>query len=221
MKHAIIIAAALAALCSCSSIRYAKDFSAEQVDGMALFAPDSYVNYIAADGFSQQDDSLSALACEALSRGALELGLPVSKTLPLDGDEYKAMKEFMQDVIGCPRTRVFECRIPAILDGMLEREGSRYGLILVSEGMKRDIHRYRAKLALGIAMAVITAVISFGSLIYEDIPVKHTSHVWAALIDSAEDRLVFFDSVEWEMDPVNARRVKKQVANLMKDFPKK
>ena len=220
MKHAIIIVAALAALCSCSSIRYAENFSAEQVDGMALFTPDSFVTYIASDGLSSQDDSLSALAREALVQGSYQTGLPVTKVLPLSGDEFSAMKGFMQEVIGCPRKMALEARVPAILDELLEQEGCRYGLILVSEGMKRDINKYRAKLALGIAMAVVTAVISFGTVVYEDIPVKHTSSVWAAMIDSEENRLVFFDSVEWESDPVDVRRVKKQVANLMKDFPK-
>ncbi len=220
MKHASLLALLLAVLCSCSSYRYAEGFEPENVDGIALFAPDSYVTYLASDGIETKNDSLSALASGILVRAALEIGLPVRSVIELDIEGENARKAFMQEVIARQSALRFQTTVPDVFDNLLEKEGCRYGLLLVSDGMKRDMHNYRKMLAAGIAMTVVTAILSFGTMVYENYPMKYSSVVCAALIDSQEDKLVFFNKEDWEADPVKLKHVKRQVARMMARFPK-
>ena len=226
MKHIPSVLLAAALLCSCASSRYAVGFSAGQVGEMALFTPDSYVNYIDEKGMTVFHDSLSAVASSVLEEAVLESGVPVVKVLGTDFQEASSVKDFARMVIGQPSRRMsFLVPVPDAIDRRLEAEGMRYGLILVSDGMDRDVRGYRKDIAVGVALGIVTGVVSAllggGGYSYSA-PYRNSSSIWAIVVDAEEDRIVFYDdSPEREISPLKKSGVRAQVSTLLKAFVRK
>ena len=225
MKKLLLLAAATALLASCAPARFAKGTTASDIDSMLLLQPDTYITYIGASGEVEHSDSLSEAAAEILIRETLGSGLPVQECLLLDGNQKREMKSFMQMMLSLRQKVTFELEIPSLLDLALESRGYRYGLIIISEGMTRDVKNYKKEAFFGVTLAIVTAVISALFLpgnvdVYSNsLPARYSARAWAVVLDAETNRVVFRgETNEEERNPLDERTARSQIRQIFRRF---
>ena len=111
--------------------------------------------------------------------------------------------------------------IPELLDRVLEEEGHRYGLLVFAEGMTRDKKGYTKDAIKGAFITLATAILSLGTAVMVTTPEMYSSRVYAAVLDSETDQVVFFNVRNpEETHPLRPDPVRKQLTKLLKDFLK-
>ena len=204
-RSALLLGILLSAA-SCASSRFASDVKASDINAMVLFQTDSYVDHIWDDGVRAFDEDETSVAAGLLVKSVLSLGLPVKGLVGMDDSETAEMKAFMQALIPLTKKEALRMKIPALLDQRLERDGFRYGLIVVGEGMTRSAKNFRKQVFAGVAIGVITTILSLGTVTYTMEVMRHSSSIWTAVIDSQEDRIIFYGASEGrEISPVDEK----------------
>lgn len=208
------------AVSSCGTARYYAGFTpASAGKDVALLGPVSGIFYLDEKNVESFSDSLS-LESEELIAGMLsQINAPVSSRIELDDQEKDEVAAFMNYLKGYNQKQIGDLPIPEPLDFLLEAEGQRYGLIVFSQGMTRDRKGYVKEAVKGAAMGIATAILSLGMISVYSAPVRNASHIYTAIIDSEEDRIVFYNqSTPEESDPFKPEAVRKQLSKLLKDF---
>ena len=128
---------------------------------------------------------------------------------------------FMAYVAAHDRRQAGEFKIPTALDELLESSGYRYGLLLFADGVSRDVGDYIGKTALGVGLAIVTAVLTMGMVSVYTYPTPAVSLMYAAVLDSQTDRIVFYNLREYEdLNTTSEKSVRRQLSRLLKDFRK-
>ena len=175
--------------------------------------------YIDKDNSEHYDESMSAASDMLVGRIAGEMGLPISGTMALDSLQREEAVGFMQYLAGANTTRVDAAPIPAALDDLLEDAGCRYGLLIYTDGMKRDMGGYIRDAAVGAFFSIFVAVVTLGMVVPYVTPTAHTSAVSAAILDSYTDRVVFYGvNQPSESDPLQEGTIRRQLKRLLKGF---
>ncbi len=211
--------AAVAALTSCATARFYSGFTPAAAGEMVLLGPVSTQFYIDANDKEFYSDSLSMASEELLSDVTVRLGMPVKEIFPLDSLQMEETVGFMRYLDAASEQKVGEAPIPSALDELLEAEGYRYGLLMYAEGMTRDRSRYVKDAVGSTLLSVFIAVATLGLIVPYAIPVAHTSAIYAAVLDSETNRVVFFNwSGPREVSPLEEKHVRSQLADIFRDF---
>lgn len=223
MKRILIILLAAATLSSCATAKFYSGFTSEAAAGeMVLLGPVSTQFYIDKNDKEAYSDSLSAVSENLLADLSERMGMPVNAICPLDSLQKEEAVGFMRYLNLKSKKAIGEAPIPTALDELLEEEGYRYGMLLFADGMTRDKSGYVKDAVKGAVLGVVIAIVTLGTIIPYNVPLAYSSGIYAAVLDSQTDRVVFYSvSGPNETNPLLEQPVRGQLARLMNDFMKK
>ena len=222
MKRILIVLLAVAALSSCATSRFYSGFTPEaSVNEMALLQPVSRQFYLDSRNNEFYSDSLSLVSENLMEALTPAIGVPVNCVLPLDSLQREEAAAFMAYVAAHDKRQAGEFKIPTALDELLEASGYRYGLLLYADGVSRDVGDYIGKAAFGIGLGILTTILTMGMVSFYTYPTPAVSLMYAAVLDSQTDRIVFYNLREYEdLNTTSEKSVRKQLSRLLKDFRK-
>ena len=207
-------------LSSCGPTRFYAGFTPTEVmHGMALLGPLSEQYYIDKQNYEAYSDSLS-LVSESLITSYVEEILPITQRVQLNQIETEEAIAFMDFITSQKQKMRGEYPIPVALDDLLELRGERYGLLICAYGMTRDIKGYAKDVAKGLLVGIATAVLTMGAASMYGIPVNYYSNIYAAILDSETDRIVFYNlhGQGAEINPIQPVPVMRQLDSIFRDF---
>ena len=222
MKRILIILLAVVALSSCATSRFYSGFTPEaSANELALLSPVSRQFYLDSKDNEYYSDSLSVVSENLMEALTPAIGVPVNCVIPLDSLQREEAAAFMAYVAAHDRRQAGEFKIPTALDELLESSGYRYGLLLIGDGVSRDVGDYIGKTALGVGLAIVTAVLTMGMVSVYTYPTPAVSLMYAAVLDSQTDRIVFYNLREYEdLNTTSEKSIRRQLSRLLKDFRK-
>ena len=218
----MLLLLAVAALTSCATSRFYAGFTPESAaNEMVLLHPVSHQFYLDSRDNEFYSDSLSVVSEDLMAQLAPAVGVPVNCVIALDSLQREEAAAFMAYVAAHDRSKAGEFAIPSALDDLLEESGYRYGLVLYADGVSRDVGDYVGKAAFGLGLAIFTAIITLGTVSVYTYPTPAISVMYAAVLDSQTDRIVFYNLREYEdLETTSEKSVRKQLSRLLKDFRK-
>lgn len=219
MKKLLVISIiAIIALSSCSTGRYFAGFKAEDAEReFALLGPISHQYYTDSHRNEFYSDSLSVLSENLICEIVPQVGVHVNCLLPLDSLQREEAEAFICYVAAHDVDKANDFPIPDVLDKLLEESGYRYGLLLLSEGMSHDAGEYLGRVAFGLGLGILTAIMTGGLFAVYAVPTPSMAVMYAAVLDSRTDRVVFFNLREYDTyNPVTYNNVKAQLSALLK-----
>ena len=207
---------------SCATARFYAGFTPEAArQEMVLLGPVSNLYYLDRDHRESFSDSLSTASEELVAGLVSELGVPVSGRLELDAGQKEDAVAFMRHLLSQEPKLRSVIAIPSSMDGALEAQGCRYGLLLFAEGMTRDTKGYVKEAAAGLLLGLATAILTMGAVSVYSTPEAYESQVCAAVLDAQDDRVVFYNmSRPQERHPLRPGHVRRQLSSVLKDFLK-
>lgn len=210
------------AVSSCATARYYGGFAPESVGReMALLGPVSTIYYLDEKNHESFSDTLSAFSETLIADLVDELGVPVSGRIELNDDEKEEASAFLHYLADRNEKHLDKFPIPGILDEVLEAQGYRYGLVLVTRGMTRDAKGYAKEVATDALIGVATAILTLGTFVVLPTSDAYSSQFFAAVLDAEADTIVFFNMTgPKEKHPLHPDLVRKQLRKLLKDFVK-
>ncbi len=208
------------AFASCSTARFASGFSADTASqGMVLLGPSALHYYLDDKNRSALDDSLSFETQELFAAIVANMDLPVTRRIQLDSAEHVEAIAFMDYLKYQPKKTQMSCPIPTVLDQLLEAEGERYGLLLISEGMTRDKKGFAKEVGRSILVGAVTALLTLGTVTASGAVYSAYSGVYAVVLDSETNRVMYYDFNETDKSPLDPK-VSKQLEKLLKGLRK-
>ena len=210
------------ALSSCGTAKYYAGFTpATASEGMVLLGPSSVQFYLDKKNVESYDDSLSTVSEASIAKLVNDMPLPITGRIQLDSLQKEEAVGFMRFLNARDGKVRGEYPIPGLLDEILEAEGHRYGLLIYADGMSRDTKGYAKEVAKDVLLGVATAVLTMGMASVYGTSVYCVSHIYAAILDSETDRIVFYNmSVPTESHPLKVNPVRKQLDDIFRDFLK-
>ena len=217
--HLLLVALAVS---SCATAKYYGGFTPEAArQDMALLGPVSCIYYLDDKNQESFSDTLSTFSETLIASLVDELGVPVSGRIELDADQKEEAVAYVRFLTAQNPKQRGEFRIPDILDQALEAQGSRYGLLVFAEGMTRDKKGYTKDAVKGALISVATAILTLGTAVMVTTPEMYSSRIYAAVLDSEKDQVVFFNVRNpEETHPLRPDPVRKQLKKLLKDYLK-
>ena len=221
MKKILILLLCAAALSSCATARFYSGFKPSAYGDLALLEPISHQFYLDSRDKEYYSDSLSIVSENLMAGLTPAIGVPVNALLPLDSLQREEAEAFMEYVAAHDRRLAGDFKIPTALDEVLEESGYRYGLLLFADGVSRDVGDYIGKAALGMGLGILTAILTMGMVSVYTYPTPAVSLMYAAVLDSETDRIVFYNLREYEdLNTTSEKSVRRQLSHLLKDFRK-
>ena len=219
--HLLALIGLVLAFSSCSTARFAPNFSADAASqGMVLLGPSALHYYLDEKNHSSLDDSLSFETQELLATIVTSNGLPLTRRVQLDSTEHAEAVAFVDYLHNKSKKTQMNCPIPTALDQLLEAEGERYGLLIFCEGMSRDKRGFAKAVTKSLLLGAAVAVLSMGTVRATGAVYSAYSGVYAVVLDSVTDRVVFYNFNEEEHSPLEVQEVFEQVEKLLKDLRK-
>ena len=217
--HLILVALAVS---SCATAKYYGGFTRESArEDMALMGPVSCIYYLDEKNHESFNDTLSAFSETLVANLVDELGVPVTGRIELNDDEKSETFDLMHYLASSKAKKQEFFPIPGLLDRALEEEGHRYGLLVFAEGMTRDKKGYTKDAVKGAFITLATAILTLGTAVMVTTPEMYSSRVYAAVLDSETDQVVFFNVRNpEETHPLRPDPVREQLSKLLKDFLK-
>ena len=218
--HLLLVAMAVS---SCATAKYYGGFTPETArQDMALLGPVSCIYYLDDKNQESFSDTLSTFSETLIASLVDELGVPVSGRIELTEDEEKSeVFELMHYLSEQRSNKQKYILIPGVLDRALEEHGCRYGLLVFAEGMTRDKKGYTKDAVKGAFITLATAILTLGAATMIVTPEMYSSRIYAAVLDSEMDQVVFFNVRNpEETHPLRPDPVRKQLRKLLKDYLK-
>lgn len=210
------------ALSSCGTVKYYAGFTpAAASEGMVLLGPSSVQFYLDSKNQESYDDSLSTVSEALIAMLVNDMPLPITGRIQLDSLQKEEAVGFMRFLNARDDKVRGDYPIPGLLDELLEAEGRRYGLLIYADGMSRDTKGYAKEVAKDVLLGVATAVLTMGMASVYGTSTYCVSHIYAAILDSETDRIVFYNmSVPSESHPLKPKPVRRQLDDIFHDFLK-
>lgn len=219
--HLLALLGLVLAFSSCSTARFASNFSADTArQGMVLLGPSALHFYLDEKNHSTIDDSLSFETQELLANMVTSNGLPVTRRVQLDSTEHVEAIAFIDYIKNKSKNVQMSCPIPTALDRLLEAEGERYGLLIFCEGMSRDKKGFAKEVTRNILVGAAVALLTLGTMTVAGSAYSAYSGIYAVVLDSMTDRVMFYNFKEEEHSPLEVQKTFDQLENLLKDLKK-
>ena len=216
---ALLALGAAAALSSCGGSRYiAHHTPASTIDELALFRPFALVGYIDKGNRILPSDSMSSVTAALLDSTARAHGNRLRIDTCLDyADACLGQAVFQEIDVLTQRMRATKNKGPVpispVLDSLLESRGYRYGMTLVATGHGRRKGNYGGQVAKSAAVGILTLGM------YVPIPIKADLTLYALIVDSERDEVVFSDrTLPYEKSPPDPRVVEDRLTLVFEDY---
>lgn len=217
--RALFLALLLLLLFGCASQRYMSGISSEQLGSIALVQPNSHQSYIDRDGTMAYNDSLSWRSVDLLTDELMHSHLQIPQWIATTDSQIDEIWAFMDAMAVQKTRRIGDMLSSQPIDSLLLANGYRYGLLVCANGFSRHNRNYGLSVATGVIVGVLTAVLTLGTYVYMPLPNKGSSHIYAAIVDAEEHRIVFYNrNTPEEAEPLDAKTIRKQIKTLFKDF---
>ena len=230
MKRFVLIATVLLSA-SCSTYHYVSE-DAASVDDITLILPYSRVFYIDKDGESY-DEKQSVEQQKILTGLLYGMGLPIKDTLNVVGlPNQKDLDEEISFLPAINPKEVGNLNSDGPVDKLLEKNGSRYGLILFSEGFVKDKALYKSEVAKTLIVGIVGGLVGGaigGALGGSGIGLSYVatpgwaygSSLYAMLIDTQTDKVLYYNRVNpEERNPMKSETLASQLEKLLKKLPR-
>lgn len=218
MKRLIVGLAAIVALVSCAPTKYVAPDLGSTLDKVAIVTPFTYIEFLDQNNLKAYDDSLSGACAHLITEALAQSGLPTTQVIPIDFQEADAaFPDALASLRDVNPKYAGQTHVPPVLRNLLLDNGARYGVIVFANGFSRDRKGYAKAAALGVGLAVLTAVISMGTVSAYAIPVKSEMSTWIGIVDAEEDCFVFYNArYEEGAEPAIPHHVTRQIQKLLK-----
>lgn len=219
-KRIFLFVFAFAALSSCGTTRYVSDISAAQAVPMVLIHPYSQLEYVQSNG-DVTNDAPSSRDAEEILVQSVRIQFPEVSSV-IGTDDVVNTEDIRSSLSALPYVNVKtigSSAVPAAVRNLILENGGRYGVLVYSDGFTRDIKNYRKSVAKDVFLAVVTTVVSLGTITMIGSSYKYGSHVYLMVVDAAEDRVIYYDkSIPEEANPLSQKSINRQVAAIKKHF---
>jgi hypothetical protein len=189
-----------------------------EVTDLRMMEPFSYISMIKKGNRSQLDDSISFISKQLV----LKVIESYKGQVPLTGEiilsdtaiNHSLEKEYELLILTADRTKnITNLKITPTLDKILEANGTRFGLLIVTTGFTRAKGNYGKQVAKGAALGILTLGM------YYQVPVKAYSTIYAMIVDSQEDNIAFFrKSFLQDMEPLDESVLTKQFKKIFDGY---
>ena len=219
-KIAAIATAALLAM-SCAATKYVSGVDTSTIDEVAVIGPVSDIEFVVKELYTR-DDSLSdvnrTIVLNALHTG----GMPISKVL--DPDSSDAHGQIFEDVRALtmvyPRKLDGRTLTPAVRD-FLQENGCRYGVLMYSNGFRRDAADYFKRNAILFVLDLMLSIVFPGGETFYYAEDRQATNLYMMVADAQEDKILYYKKIERPGEnPVRERPVTRRVHRMVKKFYK-
>lgn len=221
MRNILIVILAFGILMSagCTTRRaFTSSVSVGEITEMALFTPLSDIWYIEKGNDSERSDSLSRVSSDITTKvlETIPLRPEITKYISIeDEDELIAFKGELDYLYGQLENakRNQAVNLLPVIRSMLDANGKRFGMIVLTSGFSRRKGNYGGQVAKSFAVGLLTLGM------YVPVPIKSHSNVYVFIVDAESNQVVFYrKSVEQEGEPLDEIQVEKQLNNILKDY---
>lgn len=223
-KISTIIIAAMAAFAatSCGSTIYmAENYQIDDIRNVMMFEPVSKIETIGKKDIAVTDE-LGCIASENLVLKTFEesdRGLNILSVYSPDEAGRNQIRKDVENIFAQhlelnEYQRAGEIVVPANIDNILERTGSRYGMVVYCYGFSRTAANYAGELAKEFALTFVLGQ-------YAPSSYKDKSNIYIYIIDSKENKVVYHDAyVGPDYNPLKPKHIQKQVKVMTKRMMK-
>jgi len=212
------------ALFSCAPTKYVASGLTGLRD-VAVISPYAYIEQVDRDSVFY-DDSISrvcaAMTSNALIHSPMSTGTVIPVELGGEDPTYSDAIAYLADIVP---DQAGLAPIPAALDELLEAYGQRYGIVVYASGYAktprlygREVAATAGGVAASVGLSVLMAVASFGtfySVPIVSVPQKNMLFIRLAVIDSQEDRFVYYKLIADSVSPTNHKFIEKKIRKAL------
>lgn len=222
MKFLILSLMTVLALSSCAATKYIAKTDFNSISDVAIVSPVTSIEFLDKKGNSSYDDSLSAECARLITEALGRSPLPTGSFVDIDFDSTgAACREAVASFRNIQPKKAGETPVPHALDSLLEVNGKRYGIFVLAEGFTRDRGNYGKAVAMGLGLALVTTVATMGMATAYSVPYKSATQVWMTVVDSENDKIVFYNSQSREdSEPAKEKHIDALISRMLKDFRK-
>ncbi len=189
-----------------------------EVTDLQQIEPYSYISKIESGNKRILNDTASKESRQLLIKISNEL----KGQIPLTGEitvvdtaiKRKLEKEIEFLCISAERLKnITDLKLTPLIDSLLERNGKRFGLIIVSVGFTREKGNYGKQIAKGAALGILTLGM------YYQTPIKANSTIYAMIVDAQENNISFFrKSSLQDKEPLDENILTKQFKDVFEGY---
>ena len=210
-------AAALLMLASCMTSRYTSDINVSQIDEIAFFQPRA-IQFFFATKTSFREESLSAASETLMEDLITSYRYPFSDKIAMDyADKDRDVAKWIDGFSDLEVSDAKRLRVPRSLHDKIVESGHRYGIVVHSYGYIQSQEMYDQerfdKLVEDIVRTLFNQTPRYATI------EQYGNALYAAVIDSQTDRVIYFSRVLSNADhPLSRACVGGQMKKLLKDF---
>jgi hypothetical protein len=212
----ILLAAAM--LSSCGTTYTAAGTNVSKIDELALIEPRSIIFYFDNPKSGYRDESLSDASEQLVTEILTSTRYPFTDIVLADYEgNGKSIAKWIDVFSDLGSSDIKKLRVPKALSELIKSTGHRYGIVVHAYGFIESNEAYNAEKTAELVGNVIRTLF--------DEPKQYTAGdqvgnaLYAAVIDTQTDRVIYFNSVLSNADhPLSRRDVSVQMRNLLKKF---
>lgn len=207
---------------SCSSSRYvAKNVSTTcEIQDIVLLNLESSISLIEKGDNAVFSDSMSTASKKMLTQIALSepTKIPVVACEEYSEQDVRLLDEFFVSFLKMDKSNYEYAAIPQQVDSLIEKTGHRYGMMLYATGFKRTKANVRKMMAKYLLIDLAVGIVTLGTVIPYAYPVEYNSTLYTMVVDSQENRVIFVNHCNMDIDPFEEIDVRDQMLELFYDF---
>lgn len=190
------------------------DVNVQEINDVVLIEPQTEIGLITKGNNVFANDSLSDVASRNLEK-ILTYSVRHTHVTSIEHiGQNQEINNFIFHLSHMQKNEIEYVTIPSFIDSLIESSGKRYGLIARQSGFTRTRWNRTAQVTKAVSLSVLSAVLTLGmAYVYVD-PIVAVSEISLAIIDSYENKVVFFNMVSTENEPLDETKTSKLIFNL-------
>lgn len=194
-----------------------KSVKASEINEPMYFEPLSFISLIEKGNKSKQNDSLSNVSKKILDSIIVEnKDFKISKKIEISEPKIKVKvdNELSELIIGIVRNNKIEgVKLTPTIDSILKSKKQRFALATVTAGFGRKKGNYGGQIAKGIGVGILTLGM------YTPVPVKSNSTLFAVILDSERNEVIYFSkNLPVEKSPTERKVLESQYKKLFNGY---
>lgn len=193
--------------------------SSSEIISLAYFEPMAFVSYVEKGNQSVLSDSLSAIAKNNLDSLLFKHKdrLRLSKELQFENEISRSIFNSQTGRLANTITRqrsLSGTSIPSVVDSMMEKNNTRFAVLIVASGFGRRKGNYGGQVAKGIGVGVLTLGL------YTPVPIKSSLVLYGFIFDSKKNEVTYFkrQASNKQINPTDSESMESMLRDLFNDY---
>ncbi len=203
----------------CATNKYlSTETKPSELTDIAYFEPISYIDYIEKGNEMVRDEDASKETTRLVEvEFDRHKGLTkVTEKIEIEDSLLKnRIEEDIYYLIGQANNKksVKGLAITPLLDSVMESQGKRFAIGIVSSGFRRSKKNYKGQIAKGVGVGILSLGMAVPT------PIKHRTVMFSIIMDSEKNEVCFYkNTLPVESDPNVPVTIKKQIDNLYYNY---